>query len=233
MNNTTRMAKSDPTPKRLLCDVAFDEINRRIITLHYGQGQTLHEKQLMAELGIGRTPIREALPRLAACGILDSDPNGAWTVRPITLHHIKAIFEALEIMEMGVIGLAMRHDPTQALEQMREAEGEVDAAIRAGDTLALVEANHRFHMHFYEAAHNEYLVHGLCRIRFETKRLAYISYSHGPMQGDALTAHYQAVKREHAEMMDRLAAKNEAGLRETCRVHISAFRERIIRYLST
>jgi DNA-binding GntR family transcriptional regulator len=225
------MAKSDPIPKRLLCDVAFDEINRRIITMHYGQGQTLHEKQLIEELGIGRTPIREALPRLAACGILDSHPNGAWTVRPITLQHIKAIFEALEIMEMGVIGLAMRHDPTFHLKQMQAAQREVDAAIAAGDALALVEANHRFHMHFYDAAHNEYLVHGLCRIRFETKRLAYISYSHDPIQGDALAAHYQAVKHEHAEMMDQLAARDEAGLRETCRVHTAAFRERIIRYL--
>ena len=224
---------SDPIPKRLLCDVAFDEINRRIITMHYGQGQTLHEKQLMAELGIGRTPIREALPRLAACGILDSHPNGAWTVRPITLQHIKAIFEALEIMEMGVIGLALRHDPTFHLKQMQAAQREVDAAIAAGDALALVEANHRFHMHFYDAAHNEYLVHGLCRIRFETKRLAYISYSHHLMQGDALAAHHQAVGREHTAMMQQLAAKDETGLRQTCREHLAAFRERIICYLST
>jgi DNA-binding GntR family transcriptional regulator len=227
------MIKPDSIPKRLLCDVAFDEINRRIITMHYGQGQTLHEKQLMAELGIGRTPIREALPRLAACGILDSQPNGAWTVQPITLQHIKAIFEALEIMEMGVIGLAMRHDPAAVLEQMEKAKDEVDTAIAAGDTLALVEANHCFHMHFYEAAHNEYLVHGLRRIRFETKRLAYISYSHNPMQVDALAAHHQTVKGEHAVMIQQLAAKNEEGLRQTCRAHIAAFRERIIRYLSS
>ncbi|MBW1646927.1 MAG: GntR family transcriptional regulator [Deltaproteobacteria bacterium] len=226
------MAKSGSTPKRLLCDVAFEEIYRRIITLHYGQGQALHEKQLMEELGIGRTPIREALPRLAACGILDSHVNGAWTVRPITLQHIKAIFEALEIMEMGVIGLAMRHDPTSHLKQMQAAQREMDAAIAAGDTLALVEANHRFHMRFYDTAHNEYLIHGLCRIRFETKRLAYISYGQLPVDSD-LAAHYEAVGREHAAMMQQLAAKDEAGLRHTCRVHIAAFRERIIRYLSS
>ena len=224
------MAKSDAMPKRLLCDVAFDEINRRIITMQYQQGQTLHEKQLIEELGIGRTPIREALPRLAACGILDSHPNGAWTVRPISLQQIKAVFDALEIMEMGVIGLAMRYEPTFHVQQMQAAQREVDAAIAAGDRLALVDANHRFHMCFYDSAHNEYLVHGLCRIRFETKRLAYISYGQ-PLGENDLAEHYEAVGREHAEMMRQLAARDEAGLRQTCRVHLAAFRERIIRYL--
>jgi len=226
------MAKSDAMPKRLLYDVAFDEIYRRIITMAYGQGQVLHEKQLIDELGIGRTPIREALPRLAACGILDSQPNGAWTVRPITLQHIKAIFEALEIMEMGVIGPAMRQDPAPCLDQMAASQREVEAAIETGAILALVEANHRFHMSFYEAARNEYLVHGLSRIGFETKRLAYISYGHNPGCDDALAAHYAAVIREHRAMMDQLADKDEEGLRRTCREHIAAFRQRIIRYLS-
>ena len=227
------MAKANVLNKRLLCDVAFDEIYRRIITLGYAQGQVLYEKQLMQELGIGRTPIREALPRLAACGILDSHPNGAWTVRPITLPNIKAVFEALEIMEMGVIGLAVHHDPHPMIDEMAEAQARVEAAIGAGDTLALVESNHRFHMSFYAVARNEYLLHGLDRIRFETKRLAYISYGQNRDPGSVLAEHYIAVRREHGAMMQYLLDKNPEGLRHTCRAHIAAFRERIIRYLST
>jgi DNA-binding GntR family transcriptional regulator len=226
------MATSGALPKRLLYDVAFDEIYRRIITMEYGQGQVVHEKQLMQELGIGRTPIREALPRLAACGILESHPNGAWSVRPITLQTIKSIFEALEIMEMGVIGLAMRHDPTPFLGQMAAAQTQVQAAIAARDILALVEANHRFHMSFYAAARNDYLLHGLSRIRFETKRLAYISYGPNPLPDDALAAHYAAVGREHGGMLTHLQNRDEDALRQTCRAHIAAFRERIIGYLS-
>jgi len=226
------MAKHGAQPKRLLYDVAFDEIYRRIITMEYGEGQVLHEKQLVEELGIGRTPIREALPRLAACGMLDSHPNGAWSVRPITLTAIKSIFEALEIMEMGVIGLAVRQDPTPFLEQMAAAQAEVAAAIETRDILALVEANHRFHMSFYGAARNDYLLHGLSRIRFETKRLAYISYGPSPLPDEALKAHYAAVDREHGAMQEHLKNRNEEALRRTCRAHIAAFRERIIGYLS-
>jgi DNA-binding GntR family transcriptional regulator len=172
------------------------------------------------------------LPRLSACGILDFHHNGAWTVRSITLQDIKAIFEALEIMENGLIGLAIRHDPAPCLDGMAAAQIEIEAAIGSRDILALVEANHRFHMSFYAAARNDYLVHGLKRIRFETKRLAFISYGHSPLDDPAMDAHYAAVGCEHAAMMRHLKNKDEDGLRQVCRQHIAAFRERMIRYLS-
>ena len=226
------MAQVDASLKKPLYDVAFDEIYRRIITMEYAQGQVLHEKQLMEALGIGRTPIREALPRLAGCGILESHPNRAWTVRPITLQNIKAVFEALEIMEMGVIGLAVRQDPGPLLDQMAAAQADVEAAIRDQDILCLVESNHRFHMSFYAAARNEYLLHGLSRIRFETKRLAYISYGQNLKQENSLAAHYDTVRREHGAMMHHLKEKDGDGLRRTCRDHLAAFRERIIQYLN-
>ena len=226
------MAQPDVSIKKPLYDVAFDEIYRRIITMEYAQGQVLHEKQLMEALGIGRTPIREALPRLAGCGILESHPNRAWTVRPITLQNIKAVFEALEIMEMGVIGLAVRQDPTPLLDQMAAAQADVEAAIRDQDILGLVESNHRFHMSFYAAARNEYLLHGLSRIRFETKRLAYISYGQNLKQENSSAAHYATVRREHGAMMHHLKEQDADGLRRTCRDHLAAFRERIIQYLN-
>ena len=77
--------------KRQLYEVAFSEIYDKIITLEYEQGQILYEKQLIRELGIGRTPIREALLRLAANGIVESNPHNAFVVRAISLQNIKAI----------------------------------------------------------------------------------------------------------------------------------------------
>ncbi len=227
------MASTDTSTKRLLCDVAFDEIYRRVISQEYAQGQILREKQLMDELDIGRTPIREALHRLAATGILETHPARAWAVRSISLQNIKAVFEALETMEMGVIDLAMRHlDGRLFLDEMNAAQKDVEAAILAKDVLALVESNHRFHMGFYAACRNEYLIYGLIRIRFETKRLAYISYSQNHMQGHSLEAHYDAVRKEHGAIMQYLVENNEDALRLTCQAHITAFRERIIQYLS-
>ena len=220
--------------KQLLCDVAFDEIYRRVITMEYDQGQVLHEKKLMEELAIGRTPIREALHRLVARGIVATQPSSrSWTVRSITLQDIKAVFDALEIMEIGVIGLAVRQpNPDPCLSKMAAAQQDIEAAIRAMDILSLVESNDRFHMAFYEACRNEYMVYGLTRIRFETKRLAYISYSQNMGSSKSSADHFEAVRREHGAVMEHLRNKEADAMRQICRIHIAAFRERIVQYLN-
>lgn len=219
--------------KKQLYEVAFDRIYIKIISLEYKQGQVLYEKQLMRELGIGRTPIREALLRLVAGGIVESHPSKSFVVRSITLENIKAVFDALDFLEYGIASLAVAFSPADCLKAMADAQADVERAIRDRDILALVLSNYRFHMAFYEASRNEYFVYCLIRIRFETKRLAYLSYSQSFVdQGDSLRKHYDAVLREHRLMMQYLNDKDEKSLQQVCRAHSAAFRERIIRYLT-
>lgn len=219
--------------KKQLYDVAFSKIYNKIITLEYEQGQILYEKQLIKELDIGRTPIREALLRLAASGVVESNPNNAFVVRSITLQNIKAVFESLEIMESGVVGLAVRYVCSASLKEMADAQKDVERAMRDMDILALVASNYRFHMAFYEASRNEYLVYGLKRIRFETKRLAYLSYSHNVDQGSSLERHYENVRHEHSAIMQYLKDQDKKSLEKICRKHTKSFHERIVTYLTT
>jgi DNA-binding GntR family transcriptional regulator len=221
------------TDKKQLHDVAFSKIYNKIITLEYEQGQILYEKQLIQELGIGRTPIREALLRLAANGLVDSNPNNAFVVSSITLQNIKAVFESLEIMERGVIELAVRYVASTSLKEMADAQKDVERAMEDVDILGLVLSNYRFHMAFYRASRNEYLVHGLKRIRFETKRMAYLSYSHNVDQGSALESHYETVRHEHGAIMQYLKDQDEESLHKICRKHNKSFHERIVTYLTT
>ncbi len=220
------------TVKKQLYDVAFSKIYDKIITLEYDQGQILYEKQLIQELGIGRTPIREALLRLAANGIVESNPHNAFVVRTITLQNIKAVFESLEIMEQGIVELAVRYASTGSLEEMAAAQKDVERAMQDMDILALVASNHRFHMAFYQASRNEYLVYGLKRIRFETKRMAYLSYSYNVDQGAGLEHHYETVRHEHGKIMQHLKAQDKESLQRICRRHNKSFHERIVNYLT-
>ncbi|MGD9183016.1 MAG: GntR family transcriptional regulator, partial [Desulfobacterales bacterium] len=61
-------------------------------------------------MGIGRTPIREALLRLVGEKIVESHPQKGVIVRPITLQNTKAVFEGMKILELGVVSLAIRQD---------------------------------------------------------------------------------------------------------------------------
>ena len=219
--------------KQPLGATAYEEIYRKIISLEYKPGQNLEEKQLMEDLGIGRTPIREALLRLATDLMVESQPNKGFVVRPITLQNTKAVFEALKILELGIAKLAVRQDVEPFLPEMGKANQVVKSSVEHMDVLGLVEANHTFHMHFARISRNEYLVRGLEEVRCGTKRLAYLSYGNEIDRGKSLHDHYESVIRQHEDIMTFLEKRDETKLIETISEHIRAFQQRIVLYMTS
>ncbi len=90
-----------------LTQKAYNKIYEKITTLEFSPGQRLDEKQLMEELKIGRTPIREALLSLSSDLMVESIQNKGFIVRPILLQNTKAVFEAMRLLELGIAGLAI------------------------------------------------------------------------------------------------------------------------------
>lgn len=212
---------------------AYDRIYQKIVTLAYEPGQGLQEKRLMEELGLGRTPVREALLRLAGEKMVESHPRRGFIVRPITLQNVRATFEMMRLLEVGVADLAVNRDATPFLDEMAAAHEAVSDAVRRRDVLDLVEANHRFHRHYALCSHNEHLVHCLEEVRSEAKRLSYLSYANEMAIGTTLDDHYRSVIREHGEIIERLRNKEVDALKAVIRRHIRAFQQRIAFFMST
>ncbi len=212
---------------------AYKKIYQKIMTLDFEPGQRLEERQLIEHLGMGRTPIREALLRLVGENMVESQSGRGYIVRPITLQNIKATFEMMKILETGVASLAVRQNATPFLIKMEKAGDAVTSAIKEGNPLALVAANHDFHHNYAQCSHNEYLVRGIDQIRSEAKRLSYLSYANEVDPGLSLGDHYDAVIREHDKIITCLRDKNEALLKETVLEHIKAFQRRIILFMSS
>ncbi|MBW2591313.1 MAG: GntR family transcriptional regulator, partial [Deltaproteobacteria bacterium] len=183
--------------KKTLSVTAYEKIYRKIISLEYEPGQRLEENQLVKQLGIGRTPIREALLNLSADMMVESQPNKGFVVSPITLQKTKAAFAALKILELGVASLAIQQDVTHYLSQMEIANQTVKDAMTQMDILSLVEANSTFHNYFARCSNNEYLIQGLHKVRCETNRLAYLSYGNEIDPCNSLHDHYELVISEH------------------------------------
>lgn len=225
-------ARTTP-PRQPLGLEAYEQICRGIITLAYQPGTMLDEKQLMAELQLGRTPIREAILRLAGEGWLETQPNRGAMVPPITLQKARAVFEAMRVLELGVAALAVSQKIDEQLEAMRAADDEVRAAIAAGDILGLVDANHTFHAAYAECAKNEFLSRACLEVRNQAKRLSYLSYANEIDRNRSLHGHYQAVIDEHQTIIDCLVKRDEARLKEIITSHINAFQGRIVAYMSS
>ena len=218
--------------RRSLAAEAYRAIYRNIVSLVYEPGERLEENQLVEQLGIGRTPIREALVSLAGDLLVESSPGKGYTVRPITIQNTKAAFDALLILEMGVAHLAVRQDVSRPLMAMEAANQGVAKAIERMDILELVEANGAFHSQYAACSHNLYLVQALQKVRCETNRLAYLSYGNEIELKRSLKEHYISVVQQHQRMIDLIRTRDEAGLKTVIAEHIRIFKNRIIQYLT-
>lgn len=232
-NQTMKNTSNQANNKQPLGTTAYEKIYRKIVTLEYKPGQSLEEKQLVEQLGIGRTPIREALLRLSTDMIVESHHNKGFIVRPITLQNTRAVFEALNILELGVASIVVRQDLTPFLDLMAESNKAVESAVEKKDVLALVEANHEFHKYFARCSYNEYLMRGLHEVRCEADRLAYLSYGIEIDPVISLRDHHISVIRQHNDIINCLKERDEVSLKNTISEHIQTFQKRVIRYITS
>ncbi len=230
MNNRSKVQK---LPKQPLAVIAYETIVRKIICLEYQPSQHLEENQLVEELGIGRTPIREALVRLHGEKMVESHPKKGVIVRPITLQNTKAMFESMNIIEIGLVDIAVNKDCSNFIDKMKSTNEDVKKAIQANDVFGLVEANHEFHMNFAKCSQNEFLVRAVGDVRTEAKRLSYLSYDNIIDPQKPIEAHYEVVFQEHEKIIDALLDKDGAGLKKLIEEHILTFRQRIIVFMTS
>jgi len=226
-------AKIITNNKKPLGAAAYEKIYRKIISLEYEPGQRLEENQLVKQLGIGRTPIREALLNLSSDMMVESQPNKGFVVSPITLQKTKAAFSALKILELGVASLAIAQDVTHYLSQMEIANHSLKDAMKKMNILCLVEFNRTFHSYFARCSKNEYLIQGLHKVRCETNRLAYLSYGNEIDPCNTLHDHYKSVISEHNDIIVYIKKRDETGLKETICRHIKTFQKRVIHYMAS
>lgn len=218
--------------RRSLGSTAYQAVYTNIITLKYAPGQPLEEAALVDELGIGRTPIREALQRLASDLLLESQPGKGFVVRPLTLQNTRAAFTALNILELGVASLAVRQRTNLLLEEMREANSLVAEAVSDMDIYRLVVANSVFHDAYARCSDNLYLVQGLQKVRCETNRLAYLSYDNEIDPARTLQEHYASVIDQHNQIIEAMRSRDAEHLKTVIMDHIEIFKKRIIHYLA-
>lgn len=181
--------------------------------------ERLIETELADQLAVSRTPIREALQRLAADGLVVSRRRG-WVVYGHTLDEIREIYEARIALE----GYAARLAATRAsAEQLAGIIVAQEAALGslAGSREALVEANDHFHRAVTLAAGNHHLA-GL----LERNRLYHFNYRLAAAYTDAEAA---AGEAQHARLTQALRARDPQQAEAIMRTHIEQALEMIAR----
>ena len=156
------MSSSEPAvaPDRLniasVVDQVYAAIRERISNGSLPRGARVHQEDLALELGVSRTPVREALRRLAAEGLVEMRTNRGARVADVDQGGMRGAYDARLVLEPGAARLAARRRLSEPIARMRAA---VDAQRRAVRSVQRsFEANREFHLALVAASGNEHLV---------------------------------------------------------------------------
>jgi DNA-binding GntR family transcriptional regulator len=185
---------------------AYEELRRRILLGELEPGATFSQVQLSTELGVSRTPLREAVRRLQSEGLLRSEPRRRVRVSPLTT----ADFEDLYAMRVVLDSLAVRLTVPQLsdaeLAQIRMAYLEATAAAGEGDLPAYRESHRRFHSGLFAHA-GARLVERVQEMWDHAERYRMLHMEHS----GELTHHVRLVQADHAAILDA-AERRDAAL---------------------
>jgi len=132
--------RSRPLPQEVA-----DQIREMVRKGHLEQGQKISEVEFCEELGISRTPLREALRVLAAEGLVDLVPRrGAWVSRP-TIHEIQDMFEVMGVLEGLCARVAAEHLSGAQLAELEGLHQALESAYRDRDEEQYIQVNHAYH----------------------------------------------------------------------------------------
>jgi DNA-binding GntR family transcriptional regulator len=161
-----RAAATGPGPSNggLIADRAYAALRDSIVTLRLAPGTALREDALMRELRLGRTPLREAVKRLALEGLVEVRPRSGTYVTDVRAQDIAHIAELRAELEAQAARLAAKRldDTGRALAAELDAELQVIEGTTGVD--AFMRLDERVHRFVWEAAGNPYLLDALERL---------------------------------------------------------------------
>jgi DNA-binding GntR family transcriptional regulator len=201
-----------PAPRGSLVERAYAAIRRRILDNAYPPGMQALEQTLAAELGISRTPVREALIRLQQEGLVEVIPRHGMRVLPVSPADMKDIYEMLTALEAMAAELVVRRQPGEdALRPLVEATRDMGKALKAEDLDAWARADERFHRHLIDLTGNRLLIEAVqnCWDRAHRARMVTLRMRPKPAHST----------QEHMEVVDMIRKGDARGAFEAHRRH--------------
>lgn len=192
----------------------YDSLRQSIIELEVEPGSPLDEVALAKSFKMSRTPIREALVRLAGEGLVLQLPNRNTIVSPIDFARLPVYFEALTLMYRVTTRTAATGRTLSHLKAMRRHQDAYATSVADGDVPGMISHNRDFHLTIAEAGGNLYFTGLFTRLLDEGRRILRLYYyksfdDHLPRkyvdEHDAIIA---AIESGDAALCDQLAAEH-------------------------
>ena len=205
-----------------MTELAYAHLEELIVTLKLEPGRVVSEGELSTLTGIGRTPIREALQRLARERLVSILPRRGIIVTEINVGSQLKLLEVRRALERLIARSAARRATQAEREQFRELVRNFEKSAKANDDVAFMRTDREFNTLCSAAAHNEFAAGAMSLMHSLSRRFWYIHYKQAAdmpatakLHGDIARAIADGDEERAAKASDRLLDAIEKFTRDT------------------
>jgi DNA-binding GntR family transcriptional regulator len=208
-----------PITRPALQDEVVTRIKQMIEDGSLLPGSRIPERRLCEQLGVSRTPLREAFHVLGAQGLIELQPRRGAVVKRLGPDEIDHMFEVLEVLE-GLAGeLACNLMSDEALSRIEALHEKMMAAFKRRNRSKFFEINQQIHEQIVKASGNPILERVYQGLSGQMRRIRYMP--------EITEDQWQLAAREHAAIMQSLKARNSKAAGRVLREHLRTKRERV------
>jgi DNA-binding GntR family transcriptional regulator len=200
---------------RSLADQAYFRIRELIVTLELPPGSLVSERGLMERLGLGRTPVREALRALARERLIDVYPRRGMFVSSVDVRDLAGLSEVRRTLEPQAARLAAERATPADREAIDALLDELEQTRDELDERALIDLDQRIHRHVYGCAHNPFLEETLNEYYVLTLRIWFLALDRVARLDDAV--------REHRDLLLAIRDGDAVGAEGAMHRHVTGF----------
>ena len=205
---------------------AYETLRDEILTLDLQPGAVLDETSLADRFSMSRSPVREALIRLAGDDLVVTLSNRSTVVAPIDVQSFPKYVEALDIAQRMNSRLAAELRTDDDLRMITRRQKEFVTAVNKGAYLSMSEANKAFHMAIAHAGKNPYLAAFYERLLNQGRRMLHLHFAYLERGNEGVL-----LTDEHDEMIAAIRDRDVVRADSLAHAHTRQFRDNFFQFM--
>lgn len=219
-------AKKGKTPRSASWVAVYETLRHDILSLALPPGELLDETSLSQRFGFSRSPVREALIRLAGENLVVTLANRSTIVAPIDITKFPAYVDALDIAQRMNTRLAAALRTESDIKSIEAEQQAFIRAVAAKDHLSMSATNKDFHMAIARAGRNPYMIALYDKLLDEGRRILHLHFDYIERTHDG-----KLLTDEHEDMIAAIRARDVARADALARDHSRQFRDNFLNFL--
>jgi DNA-binding GntR family transcriptional regulator len=202
----------------------YDTLRSSILNFRLLPGVKLSDKQISQEMGISRTPVREALVRLSEQGLVESHPNRGFTVKSFTVSEIDHLYTLREALEVLAVRQAIPNLDKKKVKALRELTDRFISLAKSNNLVGMIHSDEEFHDLISTYSENPPLIHFLRSLHDQIR----IARRYDHLHADKPQKTYEA----HLQIVDFMAQEETSKASRAMSHHILRSKKNVLSFLN-